>query len=156
MPARDPFPPLAALVAVLALIAVPAGAQVPLGAEFRANTYTPAAQVFPWAALAADGSAVVVWMDRGTFVVSRAYDPTGAPRGGELPVNLPGGSIFRPAVTARPGGFVVAWMDTSITGGVAGRLLDPPGNPLGSPFRVNTSAASATLWARAAADSAGR
>src|SRR5262247_3662038 len=130
-----------------------AAAQVPLGAEFQVNTYTTGAQVLSSAASAADGSAIVVWQDRLRAIVARAYDPAGAPRGGELAVSLPGPVPSRPFVAARPSGFVTVWTDYGSEGnfsGILGRLQDPLGNALGTPFLVNTYTTGVQDWARVA------
>src|SRR5262245_8725596 len=149
---------LAALVAAPSLAARPAAAQIPLGGEFQVNVSTTGNQVFPWAAAAPDGSALVVWMDRTVTVMSRAYDPSGGPRGGELPVNLPASGIFRPSVAAQPAGFVAVWMEFGSDGsgyGIFGRRHDLFGNASGAPFRVNSYTTGEQGWGRVAADGAG-
>ena len=89
-----------------------ASAQVPAGGEFRVNTYTTGRQKFPRAAMEPDGDFVVVWTSQGRIgngygVFGQRFAASGAPRGGEFPINtyttVP--AIPRPSPSASRGRF---------------------------------------------------
>ena len=142
---------LAASLGLFALAAL-ARAQAPVfGPEFLVNTYTTADQYGATAAnVGPAGNFVVVWNDEtgadgdGYGVRGRMFDVTGAPLGGEFPVNAIGThdqGIARVGSNAN-GDFVVTWTDigTSPTGGyqVYARRFDSSGAPQGGNIPVNT------------------
>ena len=116
----------------------------PDGGEFLVNTTTAGAQLYPDVAALPDGGFVVVWNSSdgsGRGVFGQRYDDTGAPDGGQFPVNtITAGSQLYPSVAAlTDGGFVVTWMSADASAsGVFGRLYDNTGAPVGIEFQVNT------------------
>lgn len=120
----------------------------PRGVEFRVNTTTPGRQEAHSVAMDSDGDFVVVWESRGAeeFIYGQRYDASGTPQGSEFPVNTSTtGWPQSPSVAmAADGAFVVAWSDfvegTSTTDLYA-RQYGADGAPIGTEFRVNTTAA---------------
>jgi hypothetical protein len=121
------------------------GARV--GAELRANTYTPGSQSGPQVAAAADGSFVVVWSGYGagstsSDIFGQRFDAAAAPRGAEFRVNTyttgpqASGTVFGDAA----GRFVVVWLgnDGDVFGVLAQRY-DAAGQRIGGEFVVNAS-----------------
>ena len=140
----------------------------PLGPEFRANTYTTQAQGFPTAASDSSGNFVVTWRsfnqppDSFSYgVFGQRYDSSGAPLGGEFPINTHTTSgQGRPSVAADPSGnFIVVWSSYQQDGvpgsGVYGQRYAASGAPLGAEFRVNTYTTNLQYGASVAADAAG-
>ena len=123
------------------------GAARRAGAEFRVNTHTPDHQIAPAAAMAVDGSFVVVWQSEGQDgggegVFGQRFSESGDPLGAEFQVNLhTEGSPGDPAVAIGPGGdFFVAWSSRDQDGsgsGVFGRWFDRAGGRGGDERRVN-------------------
>ena len=124
---------------------------VPLGSEFQVNTYTTNFQRAPHVASTPSGDFVVVWESRdqdysGYGVFGQRFDSTGAPVGGELPINnQPGGDQLAAEVAMdASGGFVVVWTSSQSAGSdtdnrsVQLRRFDASGTPLGSDQQVNT------------------
>ena len=136
---------------------------IPLGPEFRANTYTTAAQGFPAVASDAAGNFVIVWQsdgqdgsNRGVF--GQRYASSGAPLGPEFRVNTTTtGDEQGPAVAAEPtGNFVVVWTSPiGSTPSVFGQRYASSGAPLGSQFLVNSAPAAIAVTLAVAADAAG-
>jgi hypothetical protein len=137
-------------------LAAPASAQppIPAGGEFQVNTYTTNYQYHPAAAMAADGSFVVVWESYGSFgtdtssfsIQGQRYASGGSAQGGEFQVNIQTlDGQYRPAVALGPGGgFVVVWESASSTGpdtsgsSIQARRYASDGSPVGWQFQVNT------------------
>lgn len=121
---------------------------LPVGTEMAINTTTSGDQNYP--AVGVDGASnfVTAWGSygqdgSGVGVYARLFEPSGAPRTGELQVNTyTDGHQWWPAVAVNnSGSFVVVWHDDSQDGsaqGVYGRRYDSTGSPLGGEFRVNT------------------
>jgi hypothetical protein len=118
------------------------------GAEFRVNSFTTGYQQRPSAAVAGDGSFVVVWQsyapeDNSSWgIFAQRYASTGVAQGGEFRVNsYTTFSQESAAVAMAPGGgFVVVWQSYGIDGsgwGVFGQRYDAAGAALGGEFRVN-------------------
>ncbi len=128
---------------------------LPLSAQFVINTTTAGNQANPAIAMNANGRFVVVWegpdstgpATTGIFGSLRA--PNGTPIVAEFPVNTTlTGTQQRPAAAMQADGrFLVVWQDDSGTGfgtganDIVGRLYPAnfPGNPPGSPVRLNTA-----------------
>ena len=142
------------VVAVLVVAAGPAAqAQVRAGGEFRANTYTPLAQITPDVAVGRLGDIIVVWQSddedgNNWGVFAQRYDPAGAARGGEFRANTVTNNaqaVPKVAVDLN-GNFVVAWQSMNQDGnnyGVFGQLFDSAGTRRGAEFQVNTFTAGA-------------
>jgi hypothetical protein len=135
------------------------------GTEFRANSYTTAAQVFPRVASDATGGFVVAWQSYGqdgslSGVFAQRYDAAGTPQGGELLVNS-----YTPSNQQRPsvasdaaGSFVVVWHSSGQDGssqGVFGRRYDATGAAQGAEFQVNSYTTSYQTDASVASDPTG-
>lgn len=106
----------------------------------------------PTIALGEDDRLLVAWDQEGTkqpapgsqswsqrVVVARFVDPNGSPDGSPIyfPPSPEGGDIDA-ALTARPGGFVLAWTgNDSPTRDVYARLLDDEGQPTGAPMGIS-------------------
>jgi hypothetical protein len=122
-------------------------AGVALGTEFIVNSYTSSLQFGPDIAVAPDGRFVVVWSSLGQDlfnygVFGQRFDANGEAVGTEFQINnYTFGDQQFPAVEIDAGGnFVVAWegsYDGSYSG-IAARLYDSSGMPLGNEFFVNT------------------
>ena len=124
-----------------------AASGTPLGSEFQVNTYTTYPQVEAALAMGRRGDFVVVWASiptgSGYDIRGRRYDVSGNPIGGEFAVNTyTYSSQNRPHVgMAADGAFVVSWTSAGGDGsivGIAARLFDAAGAPVGSEFVVNT------------------
>jgi len=124
----------------------------PSGGQFQVNTYTTSGQDYPDAAMAPDGSFVVVWTTGsgaeqdgdGQGIIGQRFDSLGDPIGGEFVANsYTTGNQLNASVTATPdGGFAITW-DASggqdgDSIGVFGRLFDASGAPLGDDIQVNS------------------
>jgi hypothetical protein len=117
------------------------------GARFLVNTYTPADQNFPAAAMARDGSFVAAWHadESGSYdtdVFARRYDPAGRPVGGEIRINAHTAlDQVDPDVALRDDGtFFVVWASAEQDGsgtGVFGRAFDRGGAPVGPEIQIN-------------------
>jgi hypothetical protein len=88
----------------------------PLGGEFRVNTYTTEQQRNARVASDSSGNFVVVWQgqgqgDSGFGVFARRFASSGAPLGGDLPINVTtAGAQTHPSVASDgAGNLVVAW-----------------------------------------------
>jgi hypothetical protein len=134
----------------------------PLAGEFVINTYTTNSQLLPAVAIDGAGNFVVVWRSygqdgSGLGIFGQRYASTGAPLGGEFPVNTyTTGQQLEPTVAADgTGRFVVVWHSAGQDGdgyGVFGQRYASTGAPLGGEFTVNTytpRAASTTPGCRA-------
>lgn len=121
----------------------------PRGLEFLATDYFAlGSDGGPAIATAADGSFVVTWGRsgivgaRGTVLLARLFDPSGAPRGSAFEVSPRDvGASSPPAVAMSfEGRFVVAWAgndpDSSHQSPFV-RLYDADGTPQGPPLRVS-------------------
>ena len=126
-----------------------------VGGVIAVNTATTANQEFPSVAALAGGGFVAAWQDASgiggdvslTGIKAQIFDATGAKVGGEFRVNTATtSSQTQPEVTGlASGGFVVAWVDNSGTGGDAsgtglkGQIYDSAGNKVGGEFLINTT-----------------
>ena len=127
------------------------------GAEFLVNTTTASHQVRPTITALADGRFVVAWADNSasggdifTYAVrAQVFNADGSTSGAEFLVNgTTVGSQYQPTITALADGrFVVAWTDTSASGGdtsgvaVRARVFNADGSTPGAEFLVNTTTA---------------
>ena len=143
-----------ALACALALAGTAAAQPpAPQGTEFQINTYTTNTQYRPSAAMAADGSFVVVWEshfhhlhDTNDDVQGQRYASDGSALGGEFKVNTYMTSRqYQPSVAATPdGSFVVVWTSrgsfntASIYSSIQGQRYAPDGSPRGAQFQANS------------------
>ena len=137
----------------------------PSGPEFRVNTYTPGAQVYPTVAGDPAGGFVVLWTSNGQDgsgdgVFGQRYASTGAPLGPEFRVNsyTTSGQHTAAAASDASGNFVVVWTSAGQDGsgdGVFGQRYASTGAPLGPEFRVNTYTTMSQHYPAVASDSAG-
>ncbi|REJ76890.1 MAG: hypothetical protein DWQ36_01650 [Acidobacteria bacterium] len=131
----------------------------PLEDPILVNTTIENSQRFPSVAAAADGSFVVVWVnrvdippDRGVAnysIRSRHFGSDGLPTASEQIVNqldptFGGGSHLPDVAALTGGGFVVVWRSSTTNGddsstSIQGRLLNASGTPVGTQFQVNTT-----------------
>ncbi|MFM7274678.1 MAG: hypothetical protein ACKO4A_12605, partial [Gammaproteobacteria bacterium] len=136
------------------------GSGSPVGGEFPVNIESADWQHLPAVAVAADGSALIVWVSDGqdgsdSGIYARRFSAPGEALGGEFPVNTETASTqSRPAVTALAGGgYVVLWESFEQDGsadGVYGQRLAADGTPLGAEFRLNQVTAFGQLRAAVA------
>jgi hypothetical protein len=96
----------------------------PQTGDVRVNTYTTSHQTFASATMNAEGESVISWssqaQDGSSYgIYAQRYDAAGAPRGGEIPVNVfVTNSQHRSAAAIDPrGNFAIAW--DSVQEGVA-------------------------------------
>ncbi|VAV95608.1 FIG01023050: hypothetical protein [hydrothermal vent metagenome] len=131
------------------------------GGEFLVNTTTTGFQFSPSVAALSGGGFVVAWEDgsltggdpSGFAVRAQSYNAAGAPQGVEFLVNTTTlASQLSPSVTALTGGgFVIAWEDSSQTGGdtssfaIRAQSYNAAGAPQGVEFLVNTTTANFQL-----------
>jgi len=137
----------------------------PQGAEFRVNTFTTSDQRAPAAAMDADGDFVIAWSSNGQSgasddIYAQRYSATGAPLGGEFPVNtFTTSGQNTPAIAMDSSGdFVVTWDSSSQDGsylGVYGQRYNAAGAPQGSEFRANTTTTGNQFFSRVAMDADG-
>jgi hypothetical protein len=122
-------------------------AATPLGPEFQVNTNTTGQQYGPDAAVAPDGSFVVVWasvnQDGSSLgIFAQRYDAAGAQQGGEFQVNTyTTGPQARPAVAMDgQGRFVVVWRGylSGHNFDIFGQRYDAAGVRVGLEFQANT------------------
>jgi len=127
-----------------------AASGAPLGAQFRINTFTNAAQSSPDVAVDGSGNFVVAWQSGivqdgyGFGIFGQRFAASGAPVGPEFRVNThtPSHQIFPSVATDGSGNFVVAWQSLFQDGsdyGIFGQRYDSTGTPLGTEFQVNTT-----------------
>lgn len=125
------------------------------GSEFLVNTTVTGDQFQSTICPLANGRFVVAWTDgsatggdtSGYAVRAQIFNPDGSLSGPEFLVNTTVSSNqIAPTITGlKSGGFVIAWSDTSLTGGdvsvsaVRSRLFAADGTPLGADFLVNTT-----------------
>ncbi|MDA8019924.1 MAG: hypothetical protein MPN21_20990 [Thermoanaerobaculia bacterium] len=120
----------------------------PVGDEFQINAYTTGIQGLPNAAVAPDGSFVVIWESDGqdgdgfgTFL--RRFDRQGNALTGDLQVaeNTFSDQVDADVAMYSDGSFVVVWdADGASDGsyrGIFGRCFDSAGAPVGGEFAVN-------------------
>lgn len=136
----------------------------PLGGDFQVNTYTQGEDSYPAIAANAAGDFVVIWkryeeIAGTTRIHARWFDPSGAPTGSEVDVNLPsdGMQLVRPSAAAGGNGnFILVWgYDSGYGTGVYARRFDASGAPLGDEFQVNANTADLTNASGVAADTTG-
>jgi RTX calcium-binding nonapeptide repeat (4 copies) len=129
----------------------------PSGAEFLVNTTTVGSQYQPTITALADGRFVVAWTDysqtggdtSGYSVRAQVFNADGSPSGAEFLVNTTTASTqINPTFTALADGrFVVAWQDSSLTGGdtsstaIRAQVFNADGSPSGAEFLVNATTA---------------
>jgi hypothetical protein len=119
----------------------------------------------PAAAVAADGSLVVVWEQLGAAgglfdLGGRRFNASGSPLGGAFLVtsHTTGVQNFADVAMADNGDFVVVWIDHSRDGdslGIFAQRFDAQGTLLGDDFQVNTSTTDLQRFPAAAADAEG-
>ncbi|HKC26070.1 MAG TPA: dockerin type I repeat-containing protein, partial [Thermoanaerobaculia bacterium] len=134
----------------------------PLGGEFRVNSVTTSAEVYPVVAGNAGGF-VVAWQsnadDPSGDVHAQRFSAAGAPLGGEFRVNTYTSSSqkYSSVGLSSSGEFVVVWHSYKQVSNydVFGQRFDATGRPLGEEFQVNTSTTHAQLLPKAAVDPAG-
>jgi hypothetical protein len=123
---------------------------VPAGGEFRVNSYMAGHQMMPSVAFQDGGGFVIAWTGTqqdgsAEGVFAQRYSASGAPLGGEFPVNryTTGIQAFPCAGATGNGGFVIGWISSNArddTGpGVFARRFDGEGRPLGREFRVGNA-----------------
>lgn len=125
------------------------------GSEFLVNTTTNDSQEEIDISARPDGGFVASWSDHsatggdvtGAAMRAQVYDADGATVGGEFLVNTTtsNNQSVSSVATLSSGGFVIAWTDTSSSGGdtsgaaVRAQIFDPDGTASGSEFLVNTT-----------------
>ena len=125
------------------------------GDEFLINDITVNAQTAPAVTALSDGRFVVTWTDvslttgdnSGNAVRAQIFFANGTPVGPEFLVNTTTpGNQQNPTITAlENGGFVIAWEDTSATGGdttgtaIRAQVYGTDGAPVGAEVLVNTT-----------------
>ena len=126
-----------------------ASSGVPLGPEFRVNTFTTDDQGYPSVAADPTGGFVVAWrsyVGNGGGIFAQRFASAGSPLGSEFRVNTTTTAPQRfPSIASdAAGNFIVVWQGATIAGGLNpmafGQRYSASGAPLGSEFRVNTSA----------------
>ena len=119
----------------------------PAGPEFQVNVTSLGDQMYPVVAAESDRGYVVVWKSGTDAIYARRFDPSGAPRGAELRVDLAPGAKGKPSVAAHAGGgFLVAWEAPDADGtGVFARLYNSTGQPVGGEIAVNATTVG-TQW----------
>ncbi len=126
----------------------------PLGPEFRVNTTTFDERETPQVAMNASGAFVIGWIaynGEGSFfdIMARPFAADGTPQSDEIQVNS--GENTRASQdqfalgVAQDGSFVALWTDQvelipPFPNGFFGQRFTPGGEPLGAPFRINSSA----------------
>ena len=125
------------------------------GAEFLVNTTVTNGQTQPTITALADGRFVVAWTDPSktsgdtsfTAIRAQVFNADGSPSGAEFLVNttVTNGQT-QPTITALVDGrFVVAWTDSSFSGGdtsgsaIRAQVFNVDGSPSGAEFLVNTT-----------------
>ncbi len=114
--------------------------------DMTVNTDTSGDQIYPRAAVDADGDAIVVWESRpidasGGHRTIRAQqlDPNGALLGDEIWIDEDGYDCRYPDVAMETdGSFVVVWLQDRSNKTIRARLFDPTGAPLTDSFDVST------------------
>ena len=127
----------------------------PRGGEFVVNTYTAANEYTPDVAPLPGGGFVVAWTGYGTSpsfhrILAQRYDAFGVRLGQELQVTpiAPGLFTSHPSIASGADGrFVVVWKQSAApTFGIAARVYDASGNPMGPQFFVESTPTSADQW----------
>jgi hypothetical protein len=162
LPSRRP------LAFVLVLIAAPAAVrgEVRIGPEFRVNTHTTNAQMYPAVGADAAGNFIVVWESfgqdgSGLGVFGRFYDAAGTPLSGtEFRVNAYTSTHqTKAAVASTPDGRVmVVWHSLLQDGsgsGIYARTYASSTAPPGPEIQVNTYTLGSQAWPAVAADAGG-
>lgn len=121
------------------------------GSAFLVNTSTIGAQFSPITTALADGRFVITWSDQfgdgsAEGVKAQIYRADGSKDGAEFLVNTTThGGQDTPAITALSnGGFIIAWTDSSETGGesygssVRAQIFNPDGSKSGTELILNT------------------
>ena len=124
------------------------------GSEFLVNTSTRGAQFSPVTTALADGRFVIAWSDQfgdgsAEGVKAQIFRADGTKDGAEFLVNTTTAKEQdTPAITALAnGGFVIAWTDSSETGGesygssVRAQVFNPDGSKTGAELIINTDPA---------------
>ena len=147
----------ASLVAGLLALCAPAAKADPAGGEFQVNTYIDDSQMYPTAAMDADGDFVITWLsfgtpgnDAGISVWAQRYSSVGVPQGAEFQVNTytDGGQRDPKVAMDADGDFVIVWTSQGSAGtdssgwSVQGQRYSAAGIPQGGEFQVNTHTAS--------------
>ncbi len=94
-------------------------------------------------AVAGDGEGYFVVWDvprsvdtNARHIVGQRLGADGEPLGDELAISAGGGRLSQADVTLAAEGFLAVWSRAGATGGIAGRLLDGMGEPLGQQFQI--------------------
>lgn len=142
---------------------LPSGA--PVGAEFLVNTTTTGSQTEGVVAMDPTGAFVIAWTSpgqdgNGYGVFARRYSSSGAPLGGEFPINTytTNDQIDPSIAMDARGDFLIAWTsygEDGSLGGVFGRMFDGFGTARTAEFRVNKYTTSNQLLPAVAADPQG-
>jgi hypothetical protein len=118
----------------------------PLAAEFQVNTYTFGDQLYPRAAMDADGDFAIVWQSgeqdgSASGVFARRFSSAGAALGSELQINTYTSGDQGPASVTMDadGDFVVAWQSNNdhYAANVFAQRFSSAGSPLAAEFQVN-------------------
>ncbi|MEM9594855.1 MAG: hypothetical protein AAGD06_11350 [Acidobacteriota bacterium] len=130
---------LSIVTASFTLLAALAQAQdlAPVGDVFQVNGLATGAQSLPSVDGTPDGGFVAVWLGPG--VRAQRFDSAGNPVGAELQIALPSVDVYGPDVAVKPdGSFLVTWQEGLWPDpfSTQGRLVDPSGQFVGSPFPV--------------------
>ncbi len=135
-----------------------------MGVELQVNSHTTGDQSHPSIGMAADGCFILAWdsssQDGSQLgVFARVYDPLGAPKTAELPVNtVTTGSQQQPAIACRPNcDFVVVWQSDQegSSDGIFGQRFNENGVMQGGEFAVNEFTTGTQSSAAAAIDTLG-
>lgn len=123
-----------------------------VGAEFWANTIRKNYQEEPTVAALSNGNFVIAWRDDSETapdkdvgaIRARLFTPAGVPLANEFIVNSQTRfNQFTPKVASYAGGFVIVFVDDSMTGAdasgyaISGRRFTNAGAPIGNQFTVN-------------------
>lgn len=118
----------------------------PIGAETLVNTATTGNQYNASVTGLSDGGWLVVWeeaVSTPTHIKAQRYDAAGNTVGGEQSINNVAHEGYEAnALLLANGNYLVHWTSTSLDGfnsGIAARLFNAAGTPLGSEFVVNES-----------------
>ena len=111
----------------------------PLSDEFRVNVDTVGTQHYPHVASMDDGGYFVIWNSQAVKIVGRIFSPNAAISSSEIA--LATDAILDARICRlKDGKIVVVWQSSSTGGdveGIAGRVINPDGTLIGTPFLIN-------------------